>query len=363
MRFERQKGFTLIELLVVIAIIGILAAMVFPVFARARESARKAVCLSNVKNIALAIQMYLSDNNDVLWPDENRPEVLDYFYSGPGGGEPTDWCLTEGRMAMWANPYLRAPVIMDEYIRNRDVWQCPSAKVSSGATFILRGPDWLGYLIANEGAWGTSNGLGPCITSWPPGWGGAITDSIVQQSAAMAQDPFHPGVEATRAFVQSIGTIAIKDPTIGLAQTRTVAVNDPVNYAVAGDVGVWPDDYCGLGQAAYPDICAAECGNEVCAWADWENCASSVGACIYTVAPADFITSPDLRRRYTRHLGGVNIGFLDGHATWIHSERLVAKVAAREIEGIIPWGPNTQGYGASWASGFHDCYPDVPTLF
>ncbi|MBN1460995.1 MAG: type II secretion system protein, partial [Armatimonadetes bacterium] len=61
---RRSKGFTLIELLVVIAIIGILAAMVFPVFARARESARKAVCLSNVKNIGLAIQMYLADNND-----------------------------------------------------------------------------------------------------------------------------------------------------------------------------------------------------------------------------------------------------------------------------------------------------------
>jgi len=75
------RGFTLIELLVVIAIIGILAAMVFPVFARARESARKAVCLSNVKNIALAIQMYLADNNDTLPPNEHRPEVINYFES------------------------------------------------------------------------------------------------------------------------------------------------------------------------------------------------------------------------------------------------------------------------------------------
>ena len=68
MRKERRKGFTLIELLVVIAIIGILAAMVFPVFARARESARKVVCLSNVKNLALAMQMYLNDNNDTFPP-------------------------------------------------------------------------------------------------------------------------------------------------------------------------------------------------------------------------------------------------------------------------------------------------------
>ena len=68
MRLRKISGFTLIELLVVIAIIGILAAMVFPVFARARESARKAVCLSNMKNLALAINMYLSDYNDTFWP-------------------------------------------------------------------------------------------------------------------------------------------------------------------------------------------------------------------------------------------------------------------------------------------------------
>src|SRR5512135_3083464 len=56
-----SRGFTLIELLVVIAIIGILAAMLFPVFARARESARKVQCLANVKNIAMAVQIYLTD--------------------------------------------------------------------------------------------------------------------------------------------------------------------------------------------------------------------------------------------------------------------------------------------------------------
>jgi len=55
----RRKGFTLIELLVVIAIIAILAAILFPVFSRAREQARKAACLSNLKNIATAWMMYI----------------------------------------------------------------------------------------------------------------------------------------------------------------------------------------------------------------------------------------------------------------------------------------------------------------
>ena len=61
-----KKHFTLIELLVVIAIIAILAAILFPVFAQAREKARQASCLSNMKQIATAIQLYTDDNHETL---------------------------------------------------------------------------------------------------------------------------------------------------------------------------------------------------------------------------------------------------------------------------------------------------------
>ena len=61
-----RRGFTLIELLVVIAIIAILAAILFPVFAKAREKARQTSCLSNLKEIQLAALMYAQDNDETL---------------------------------------------------------------------------------------------------------------------------------------------------------------------------------------------------------------------------------------------------------------------------------------------------------
>src|SRR5436189_3665924 len=65
-RRTRRPGFTLIELLVVIAIIAILAAILFPVFAQAREKARQASCLSNVKQLGLALAMYAQDNDEMF---------------------------------------------------------------------------------------------------------------------------------------------------------------------------------------------------------------------------------------------------------------------------------------------------------
>ncbi|MEQ1935241.1 MAG: prepilin-type N-terminal cleavage/methylation domain-containing protein, partial [Fimbriimonadaceae bacterium] len=61
---QRQSAFTLIELLVVIAIIAILAAILFPVFAQAKEAAKRTACLSNARQIGMSVKMYLGDNDD-----------------------------------------------------------------------------------------------------------------------------------------------------------------------------------------------------------------------------------------------------------------------------------------------------------
>ena len=88
MRDMRRAGFTLIELLVVIAIIAILAAILFPVFARAREKARQTTCTSNLKQIGLAVHMYAQDYDGLL-PLANQypapPPPADATHQGPPG--------------------------------------------------------------------------------------------------------------------------------------------------------------------------------------------------------------------------------------------------------------------------------------
>ncbi|MGD9520072.1 MAG: prepilin-type N-terminal cleavage/methylation domain-containing protein, partial [Armatimonadota bacterium] len=73
---RRCSGFTLIELLVVIAIIAILAAILFPVFARAREKARQASCQSNEKQLALGLLMYAQDYDEMLPPNAISPPPI-----------------------------------------------------------------------------------------------------------------------------------------------------------------------------------------------------------------------------------------------------------------------------------------------
>src|SRR5207247_1092955 len=97
-----KRAFTLIELLVVIAIIAILAAILFPVFAQARESARTTSCLSNVKQVNLSWQMYLQDYDETMVP---------HLIQTPGDPQyPQHW---------W-------PKLLEPYTKNWGIFRCPS---------------------------------------------------------------------------------------------------------------------------------------------------------------------------------------------------------------------------------------------
>jgi prepilin-type N-terminal cleavage/methylation domain-containing protein/prepilin-type processing-associated H-X9-DG protein len=122
-----QRGFTLIELLVVIAIIAILAAILFPVFSRAREKARQASCTSNLKQIGLAIIMYRSDYDEMnpcyrmcANPD---PQPTSFY--------PPDywWAPYDPSVAPDATPGPNwQQGLLQPYFKNTEIFKCPTEK-------------------------------------------------------------------------------------------------------------------------------------------------------------------------------------------------------------------------------------------
>ncbi len=112
-RRPADLGFTLIELLVVIAIIAILASILFPVFARARESARRTGCLANLAQLGKATLMYCQDY------DEMFPAACSYAATSDPGNR---WGPSS---VMWPNAPYFSEVIMP-YVKNVGVFQCPT---------------------------------------------------------------------------------------------------------------------------------------------------------------------------------------------------------------------------------------------
>jgi prepilin-type N-terminal cleavage/methylation domain-containing protein len=118
---RHKRAFTLIELLVVIAIIAILAAILFPVFAQAKEAAKKASCLSNQKQIGTAAQIYLADYDDIypITRPHNAATNTNLSYANVYQDSTTFTTPSPETRSMFANA-------MEPYMKNWDIWSCPS---------------------------------------------------------------------------------------------------------------------------------------------------------------------------------------------------------------------------------------------
>jgi prepilin-type N-terminal cleavage/methylation domain-containing protein/prepilin-type processing-associated H-X9-DG protein len=120
MRRHQVRGFTLIELLVVLAIVAVIAALLFPVFAQAREKARQTACLSHMRQVAMALYLYTEDYDET------------FLWNPPPGRQPgawtADWLRGEAgrKMECLNQPSVSFVVLLQPYLRSEGVFRCPS---------------------------------------------------------------------------------------------------------------------------------------------------------------------------------------------------------------------------------------------
>ncbi len=192
----KRRAFTLIELLVVIAIIAILAAILFPVFARARENARRASCQSNLKQIALGIIQYTQDYDESF--PVSTTGVATYTAGGPTIG--------------WADG-------IQPYVKSTQIFQCPSEPFAANAK-----PDTAGYTDyylnknAGDGQQKVAQAVYPTLTILVGD--GGTTDGTTLQPASTAR-------YRTNGCAQSGAGIAQgpTDPVCGAGDVNKLAFN------------------------------------------------------------------------------------------------------------------------------------------
>jgi len=257
---KTRKGFTLIELLVVIAIIAILAAILFPVFAQAREKARAISCLSNMKQLGLGLYQYTQDYDE---------QLIKNYYAFPAGG---GWGTNGQVFYNWRHA-------VQPYVKNTGIMACPSSQYFNNSQFFV---------------WGTNN-AGPggngALGDWMPG-SYAINSHVIgfANGCAVSCTNTPQGIDALAAIDKPADTIEAVDSRSGWTDTKVVFVNQSVGDCMNTGGG---------GQN-----CATQYQGGVCP--GYANLAVSgtfgAGPCLSCIGA------------YQSHQGRVNMIFFDGHA-------------------------------------------------
>lgn len=291
---SRTRGFTLIELLVVIAIIAILAAILFPVFARARENARRASCQSNLKQIALSFHQYSQDYDERLPLVAWAVAATGDYPSGTGG---TSYSPTAGGpKGGWLGPWnTEVTCWIDEimpYLKSTQILNCPSdplPQLGAGA----------GYGVYGAISYGMNGGMH-----------GFSYYSFSQQYPCMWADTGYAAFRYWNAY----GTTAQGSPNkIPIGQHMAKIVNPATKILLADIVknkAIAPY-YGSVELYPAPNDYAASYYHYPPATDDHYDTATTWGNFNTTTYPTGAATGRG------RHLGGANVAFADGHVKWL----------------------------------------------
>jgi len=301
-----KKAFTLIELLVVIAIIAILAAILFPVFAQAKEAAKKTTCLANTKQIALGLYMYAGDADDTLCQTSWEQEAAGGY---PGTYNP-------------ANPVGQYQVhwtfLIQPYIKNWGIFVCPSdpAPVKTDNPACSTGQSGAGQL---------TNGLMTCD------WEAELNSYIPVYNAMPAHDWTVVGFSAFNSPSSQIVVAEHRNDGITGNQHKGTSGFQPSQPCPNWPIVAYP-----ASGKAYAKMPAADTLKQLAI--------AAIGG--YAANPKQFKNFDILRVAFDRHTSGqnANYSFADGHAK---NMSLGATLDPNNYLYGDHWYPNSQPWNSS----------------